>query len=125
VDVKLQFAGVEASISIPGNNQRAIFIEELPEFSNVSTFRGGLRITATSPIVVAGLRVRANQRGEILIANTTASNETALGSFTEAICPYFADGMGYSTQVVLFGGTTSGTVYFFDQSGNPAFLLFE
>jgi hypothetical protein len=124
VDVTLEFAGGEALLSIPANSQQAIFIEEIPAFSNVSTFRGALRITATNPVAVASLRVRSNERGEFLITNTTPASEMAVSS-QSSICPYFADGMGYSTQLVLFGGTAAGSVYFFDQAGNPAFLIFE
>jgi hypothetical protein len=124
VDVTLEFAGAEAVLSIPGNSQKAIFIDELSEFANVSSLRGALRINATGSIAVADLRIRANQRGDFLMTNIEP-NDAAGSSPAEIICPYFADGAGYSTQVVLFGGTASGTVYFLDQSGNPAFLMIE
>jgi glucose/arabinose dehydrogenase len=124
VDVTLDFAGAEAVLSIPGNSQKAIFIDELSEFSNVSSFRGALRINATGFIAVADLRFRANQRGDFLMTNI-APNEAGGSSPAETICPYFADGVGYTTQVVLFGGPASGTMYFLDQSGNPAFLMIE
>jgi hypothetical protein len=124
VDVTLEFAGAEAVLSIPGNSQKAIFIDELSEFANVSSLRGALRINATGSIAVADLRIRANQRGDFLMTNI-APNDAAGSSPAEVICPYFADGAGYSTQVVLFGATSSGTVYFLDQSGNPAFLMIE
>jgi len=32
---------------------------------------------------------------------------------------------GYSMQFILFGRNTSGTMYLFDQAGNPASLLFR
>ena len=43
----------------------------------------------------------------------------------ELFFPHFAEGGGYNMQFILFGRASSGTLYFFDQAGNPAPLLFR
>jgi len=89
-----------------------------------SPFRGILRVsTASSGISVVGLRGRYNERGDFLISTTPPANEGTPPSSGELLLPHLPDGGGYTTQVILFsgsaGGSSSGWLRLFQQSGQP------
>jgi hypothetical protein len=124
--VTLSLPGRTASVDIPANGQRALFLNEIPEFASLPLpFQGMLALSSPAPFAVTGLRGRTNERGEFLITTTAAFDESAVVASSELLFPQFADGGGYSTQFVLFGRSTSGTIYFFSQSGQPKPLLFQ
>jgi hypothetical protein len=126
VDVTLEINGITTTFSIPGNGQTAQFVNEIPAFANLpSTFQGVLRMTSSAAVSVTGLRAHINERGEFLITTTAPVDNLATAGAAELFLPYFAEGQGYSMQFVLFGRTASGTMYFIDQAGNPASLLFR
>ena len=93
-----------------------------------SPFQGVLRIstTATGGISVVGLRGRYNERGDFLITTTQPNNESTAASSTELFFPHFADGGGYTTQFILYNGSTdqssSGSLRFFNQTGQTLSL---
>ena len=110
--------------------------QNLPAFGHVSQFlaqafaglpspfRGLLRVsTASSGISVVGLRGRYNERGDFLISTTPPANEGTPPSSGELLLPHLPDGGGYTTQVILFsgsaGGSSSGWLRLFQQSGQP------
>jgi hypothetical protein len=111
--VDLELSGLDGaslariSLSIPANGHVAKFLHELPGFESVSgIFQGMLRVTAgpSGRIAVSGLRVRQNERQETLTTTIAVVAESA-GSFVkERFFPMFADGGGYTTQFVVFGG---------------------
>jgi hypothetical protein len=124
--VTLEISGFAASLPVPANGQRSMFLSEIPAFRNLRIpFQGVLRITSATPIAVTGLRGRTNERGDFLITSTTPVDESAGSGAGELFFPHFAEGGGYSMQFILFGPATSGTMYFFDQTGNPAPVLFR
>jgi hypothetical protein len=126
VDVTLEMNGLSAPISIPANGQTAMFVNEIPAFANLpALFRGVLRITSTAPVTVNGLRGRTNERGEFLTTATPPADESVPATGSEWFFPHFAEGGGYNTQFIVFGRKASGTIYFFDQAGNPLPLLFH
>jgi hypothetical protein len=125
VDVTLELSGITATLTLPANGQTALFLDEIPAFATLTfPFRGVLRIASPTPLVVAGLRGRTNEREEFLITTTTPVDESAPVGASELFFPHFAEGGSYSMQFILFGRSASGTVYFFDQAGNPVSLLF-
>jgi hypothetical protein len=119
--------GRSAEISIPEHWQASMFLNEIPGLPPIpSSFQGVLRIVATAMrfatpyISVTGLRCRHNERGDFLITTTSPISEVYFTPSPELLFPQFAIGGGYDTQFVLFSDNGStGTVYFFDQSGNP------
>jgi hypothetical protein len=133
VEVTLQLSrldgvatGASARLQIPANGQQALFLSEFPEFVGlVAPFQGVLRITAATPIAVTSLRTRVNERGDFLITTTTPADESRQPAGSELVFPHWVDGGGYSTQFLLFGRATSGTVNFFNQSGQPVNLVFR
>ena len=72
---------------------------------------------------VVGLRLRYNERKELLITTTPPSVETNQAISKSMLFPHVADGGGYTTQFILFGGTTgqtsSGTLGVYDPNGQP------
>ena len=125
--------GPRATLQIPPAGQVAKFIYELfPEIS--APFAGILRIASrlrspfhsrTSDLAVVGLRGRTNERGDFLMTSIPPINES-VSPVSATFFPHIADGGGWSTQFILFGGTakqsSAGQLRFFRQSGEPWFL---
>ena len=117
-----------ASATIGGNGQMALFLNQIRGFESLSGFQGVLRITTTSTagLSVVGLRGRTNERGDFLITTTAPVNENAPASTAELFFPHFADGGGYTTQFILFGGSPTqlpeGALLFVNQSGQSTTL---
>ena len=87
-------------------------------------FQGVLRVTTTSSgVSVVALRQRYNERGDYLITTTPPTLETGTPTAAVRLFPHFANGGGYTTQFILFSGTTgqtsTGNLGFFQQSGAP------
>lgn len=90
-----------------------------------SPFKGVLRISTTnaSAISVVGLRARYNERQapeNFLITTTAPAIETDRPPSTELLFPLLVTDGGYTTEFILFSGTTgqsSGTIYFFRPDG--------
>ena len=116
--------GLTGTATIPGDGQIAKFLDQISGFEALTTpFQGVLRITTTSTsgVSVVGLRSRTNFRGDFLITTTSPVDENAGASTAEQLFPHFADGGGWSTQFILFGGSgtsTSGDLGFFSQGGD-------
>jgi hypothetical protein len=108
---------------IPAFGQLSEFLRELfPSLPD--SFSGVLRITSgTTPIAVAGLRSRYNERNEFIITTMPVSDETKPAPSGDLIFPHIVDGSGYSTQFVLFSGvngqSANGAVRFFTRTGQP------
>jgi hypothetical protein len=102
-----------STVIVPAGGQVSRFLDEL--FSGFpAEFRGVLRISAAaaaaapSPIVVTGIRGRYNERGDLLLTSTPAASETAVSPDKPLVFPYVVNGNGYSTQLILFSGTSAG-----------------
>ncbi len=114
--------GLSATLALPGNGQVAKFVHEL--FALSFPFRGILRITGGGALglSVVGLRGRYNERGDFLITTTPPSNESGAATTAELLFPHLVNGGGYTTQFILFSGTTGqtsvGTLRFLRQDGS-------
>ena len=125
--------GPRATLQIPPAGQVSKFIYELfPEIS--APFSGILRIASrlrspfhsrTTDLAVVGLRGRTNERGDFLMTSIPPINES-VSPASATFFPHIADGDGWSTEFILFGGTagqsSAGQLRFFRQSGEPWFL---
>jgi hypothetical protein len=113
--------GIPETVSLPPSGQVSEFIDKF--FTLPDNFSGVLRVTSTSEIAIIGLRGRWNQRDDFLITTTPPSNEDSTPTSTDVFFPYIADSGGWSTQFVLFSGTSgqvsSGALSFIDQNGQP------
>jgi hypothetical protein len=119
--------GLIGTLSIPGNGQRSVFLNQIPGIQTLLTpFRGMLQITSFAPVTIVGLRARYNERNDFLITTTPPGDESVPPPASGLYFPHFADAGGYSTQFVLFsaqpGQRPSGTLQFVSQAGGAVSL---
>ena len=119
--------GLVGTTSIPESGHVAMFLNQIPGFSNVPIpFQGVLRVStnAASPVSVTGLRGRYNERGDFLITTTPPINEsTSLPA--ELFVSHLVDAGGYVTQFILLNGSStasSGVLRLSSQTGQPLAL---
>jgi len=115
--------GLTGSVVVPAHGQRALFLDEVPGITALpNPFKGIVRIHAANNtnIAVVGLRGHVNERGEFLVTTTQPSNESQQAA-SSLVFPHVVDGGGYTTQFILFSGTSaepaSGALNLFSQSG--------
>jgi hypothetical protein len=114
--------GLTASVVVPPSGHVSKFVNEL--FPGLSMpFQGVLRLLSGSSIVVVSLRIRYNERGDLLMTTTPVANEASPAATGPLIFPQIVDQGGYSTEFVLFSGSfgqsTTGMLNFFGQNGQP------
>jgi hypothetical protein len=112
-------AGVApATRSVPPGGQIAAFLDDL--FPGLPTpFQGIARVTTNStPVAVACLRGRYNERQDFLMTTTPPLNETVAGSGS-LVFPHIVSGGGFTTQLVLFGGQETATLSLYNTDGSP------
>jgi len=107
--------GLNTSFTIPVGGKTAKFANEIfPSLPN--PFQGIMRFTSGTPLAVAGLRGRYNERRDFLITTVPVAEELTQGTSGELIFPQIVDAGGYTTQFVLFNTLadqiTSGTILF-------------
>jgi hypothetical protein len=114
--------GLATSITVPGNGQVQEFLNQIPGFSKLpNPFQGIFRINGDN-ISVIGLRARYNGRHDFLMTTTSPVVDSSASS-NDLMFPLLVNGQGYTTQLVLFGGssgqTSTVTVKVLNQSGQP------
>jgi hypothetical protein len=119
--------GLIGIVSIPGNGQKALFLNQIPGIQTLLTpFRGMLQLTSFAPITITGLRARYNERNDLLITTTPPGDESIPPPASGLYFPHFATAGGYSTQFVLFsaqpGQRPSGTFQLVPQAGESVNL---
>jgi hypothetical protein len=111
------------------NSQVASFLNQIAGFEGVRLpFQGLLRMTSSSPVAVAGLRGRYNERGDFIVTTTAPVSEQAGGSTGDVYFGHFADGGGFATQFVVFsaaGNPAAGNLRFASQAGQVLNLKLE
>jgi hypothetical protein len=108
------------SIVIPPNSQIATFLNEMP-FA-IRPQSGTMTFFSSLPVAVTALRGFTNERGEFLVSTLPILDPTVAASSIPTYLPHFAASGGWRTELVLVNTTgvaVSGTVSFFDTSGNP------
>jgi hypothetical protein len=115
-------SGVSGKLTLPPNGQRLTFVHELPGAASLNRpFRGVLRLFSSAPISALAIHGRYNERGEFLLS-TTPPTDPASSKESSKFIPHVVDGAGYSTEIVIYdvaGNPISGSIYFFDQNGEP------
>jgi glucose/arabinose dehydrogenase len=107
------------TVTLQADEQISLFFDQIPGLTAMTTpFQGVARITSTNPVVAASLRVRTNERGEILLTSNTAAIEAR----TSSLFPHIALGAGFELDMVWINSATTGaqtgTVSFFGPSGS-------
>jgi hypothetical protein len=111
------FANLSGTFNIPPKGQIIKRAKDL--FPTLPAgFRGSIRITAPSSMVVTAVRNRYNERVELLTASTQPYNEATSPS-QEVDFPEFVRGGGYNTQLILLstGNAQSGAIWVMDKNG--------
>src|SRR5262249_16259691 len=121
--------GLRESITVPPSGQRALFLDDIAGLRPLPTpFKGIVRISSASDIAVSGLRTRINERGNFLITTTSPTDENNSGG-TTVVFPHVVDGNGYSTEMILYSGTSaqpnSGNLQLYSQSGGPLSVILK
>jgi hypothetical protein len=106
--------------SVPPNSQIAAFLDETP-FNGRAPFAGSFTVTSSTAVSVVALRGYLNERSEFLLTTTPVTNLDSIVA-ADTLFPHFADGGGWTTQVMLVNPTDnviSGTLRFTDPNGHP------
>jgi sugar lactone lactonase YvrE len=104
--------------TIPANAQIATFLNQAP-FNGPSPLSGTFTFNSSAPVAVIALRGLVNERGEFLITTLPVADLTTAAT-APIVFPHFADGGGWTTQIVLVNpgdSVLTGTVQLFDQQG--------
>ncbi len=114
------------STTIPAGGQLAKFLNETP-FSGGSNVQGTFSFTSTLPVSVIALRGFTNEvRNDFLITTLPVIDTSAAAGTGTQILPHFANGGGWTTQVILVnpGSTTlTGTLQFVSTAGVPVTVV--
>ncbi len=112
------------AITLPGNGQTALFLNQIPGLESISLpLEGVLRVStdADEGIAVVGLRIRTNAREEFLITTTPVVNEADPDITQARYYPHLVDGGGFATRFIQLSGSTDqtmiGSLLFFSQAG--------
>jgi hypothetical protein len=115
-------ASASSTTTIPASGQIATFLDQGP-FNVVAPFIGTFTFSSSAPVSVIALRGLVNERSEFLIT-TLPVVDLAAPTGQSLMFPHFADGGGWTTQIILVNPTDqtlTGKVQFFDQgSANTA-----
>jgi len=114
------------SLTIPANSQIASFLNESPfnVLAGRGSFLGTFSFTSNVPVSVIALRGLYNERAvpDFLITTLPITNLAAAPATGTVFLPHFAEGTGWSTQIVLVNPTDaviSGSIQFFASTGGP------
>jgi len=120
--------GLTGSATVPPSGQLVRSLNQITGLESLQTpFRGVLRVATSPRIHVVGLRVRSNERKDLLITAIPPVNESTPSMGNELLIPHIVDGGGYRTQLILYSGAPgqfgSGSLRFVSQSGQPFALV--
>ena len=110
-----------STYSIPANGQVAKFLDQAP-FNVSRGFTGAFTFTSDLPVAVIALRGVTNERGEFLMTTMPVVDLNGVAPASTQVIPHFADGGGWTTQIVLVNPGNSdlgGTVQFMNSEGQP------
>jgi hypothetical protein len=108
----------QGSFFVSARSQMSRFLDEDP-FKTGASGKATFTIDSSVPIYVTALRGLTNERSEFIISTLPVANLTTTQG--TVIIPHFADGGGWTTQLILVNPSTQsmqGSIQFFDQ-GNP------
>ena len=104
----------QGSTTIPANAQIATFLNQAP-FNGGTSVSGTFSFTASVPVSVIALRGLTNERSEFLITTLPVADLSAAAGSDTILFPHFADGGGWTTQILLVNTTDnsmSGSIQF-------------
>ena len=112
------------STVLPANGQFASFFNQAP-FNGGAAIQGTFSFTSSVPVAAVGLRALTNERGEFLLTSLPVVDTSASIANSAVTLAHFADGAGWTSQVVLVNpasSTITGSIQFLDSGGTPVTL---
>jgi Matrixin/IPT/TIG domain len=106
-------------ITVPANGHIARFLNEDP-INGSSNFKGTFSFTSNVAVGVIALRRLNNERGEALLSTLPVTDLSATVPTATGVLPYFTDGAGWQTQIILVNPTDStmtGNIRFVSPAG--------
>jgi hypothetical protein len=89
---------------VPAGGQIASFLDQAP-FNSGTGLQGSFSFTSTMPVAVIALRGLTNERGEFLMTTLPVIDMASTPLNAPILLPYFADGGGWKTSVILVNAT--------------------
>jgi len=108
------------SFTLPAHSQIARFVNEAPFNATFAPAIGTMTFSSNVPVAVIALRGRTNERGEFLMTTLPVADLSEPASSDAVFIPQYADGGGWTTEVILVNKTDasiSGTVQFLGSGG--------
>jgi YD repeat-containing protein len=103
--------------TIAANGQIAAFLNQTP-FNGSSSFTGTFTFTSNVPVSAIALRGLANERADFLLTTLPVADLSLVTTGEMVLFPHFADGGGWTTQLVLVNPSDtpmSGTIQLLGQ----------
>jgi hypothetical protein len=113
------------SFTLEGKRNIAAFANQAP-FNVPGSMEGSMTFSSSVPVAVTAIRGLVNERGDFLMTTLPVGSVGSTSDKTSVVFPHFADGAGWSTQVILTNPTDSplaGTLQFFGQDGAAALSM--
>jgi len=112
---------------VPANGHLAMFASQLCQRAISNPFLGTLTLTSSTPFAATSLQMGTNSRGEQLYNSLPVATPNSPPAGTRLYFSQFADGAGFSTEILLMNltsATITGTVTFFGNSGQALTMNF-
>jgi TonB family protein len=104
---------------IPANGQISKFLDQSP-FNGGTNIHGAFSFSSNVPVSVIALRGFINERNEFLMSTLPVIDTSPAAPTTAVTLPHFADGGGWTTQIVLVNPIDldiSGSIRLVDPTG--------
>lgn len=107
------------TIIVPANGHLARFLNENP-INGSGNYKGSFSFTSDVAVGVIALRALNNERGETLLSTLPVTDLSTTVPTATGVLPYFTDGGGWQTQIILVNPTDStmtGNIRFVSPAG--------
>ena len=114
------------STTILANSQVAAFLDDPRIFNGPANFSGAFTFSASNPVAVVALRGVFNERSDLIWTTLPVFDIGSPPAASSTVFPHFADGGGWTTQIMLVNSGDSavtGTLRFSDPAGQPLSAL--
>jgi len=104
---------------IPANGQISKFLDQAP-FNGGPDIHGTFTFNSNVPVSVIAIRGLTNERNEFLFSTLPVSEISGAIGTSTVVLPHFADGGGWTTQVILVNpgdSTIAGNIQFMNTTG--------
>jgi len=108
------------STTILANRQVAAFLDDPQIFNGPANFSGAFTFSASNPVAVVALRGVFNERSDLIWTTLPVFEIGSPPAASSTVFPHFADGGGWTTQIMLVNpgdSAVTGTLRFSDPAG--------